>query len=382
VVCVCAQKVVGAHRVRAGARAVALGDAGSVSRETFARCCLVTATAVMLTFMMPAFGHAGWPLGSAARVTLGFGESYSAVDGDGSQHRGVDLEASPGAAVLAPIAGRVSFIGSVPGVGGGRVTAVTIESGNRKLTLLPLARADVKRGAELNEGASVGTLASDGDGSAATTHLHVGMRVGELYVDPLGVLEPPPTSGEPGGGQASEAVVQPGAGESVRAVTGEKVANGLPAGVSLVPNEGAGQISGADSVAGQLAPGVSIATRAASASAAKSARVAAPSVPAAATALGAASEMQPVFSASEGAVTVPQAARQAPAGRAAAGIAAFTEGLLRAAVRGVRVASVVLLCVFAAMGALWPLWRGGGWKGSGKVCAGSLEEDVAAASGR
>ncbi len=52
------------------------------------------------------------------------------------------------------------------------------------------------------------------------------------------------------------------------------------------------------------------------------------------------------------------------------------------AARSLRVASLVLLGVMAALGALWPLWRGSGRKGSGKVLVSAVGEDVAAAPSR
>jgi hypothetical protein len=53
-----------------------------------------------------------------------------------------------------------------------------------------------------------------------------------------------------------------------------------------------------------------------------------------------------------------------------------------AAERSIRTASFVLLGVLAALGALWPLWRGQGRKGARQVLVRALEEDVAAAPGR
>ena len=73
----------------------------------------------------------------------------------------------PARAVRAPLSGRVSFAGRVPGAGGGTVLAVTIATASGSVTLMPLASASVKAGAELAEGDSVGTLDGNGDASSA-----------------------------------------------------------------------------------------------------------------------------------------------------------------------------------------------------------------------
>ena len=136
----------------------------------------------------------------AAPCALGFGATYSAPDGTASTHRGVDLSAPAGAAVRAPLSGRVSFAGRVPGTGGGTILAVTIATSSGSLTLMPLSSAAVKAGMQLAEGESVGELAGTGDGSSASPHLHVGARKGDLYVDPMSLLVAPaaaPAEGSP-----------------------------------------------------------------------------------------------------------------------------------------------------------------------------------------
>jgi hypothetical protein len=52
------------------------------------------------------------------------------------------------------------------------------------------------------------------------------------------------------------------------------------------------------------------------------------------------------------------------------------------AARSLRVASLALLGMMAALGALWPLWRKRERKGPGKVLVSAVREDVAAAPSR
>ena len=72
---------------------------------------------MLAALALPSSAHAGWPLESAAPTALGFGATYAAADGTPAVHRGIDLAAAAGSAVRAPLSGRVSFAGRVPGGG-------------------------------------------------------------------------------------------------------------------------------------------------------------------------------------------------------------------------------------------------------------------------
>ena len=57
----------------------------------------VAIVACALALVRPAAAHAGYPLAAAARVALGFGETYRSADATSSSvHHGVDLSASAG----------------------------------------------------------------------------------------------------------------------------------------------------------------------------------------------------------------------------------------------------------------------------------------------
>src|SRR5918994_7039699 len=125
----------------------------------------------------------------------------------GGQHRGVDIGAELGSPVLAPAAGTVSFVGSIPG--GGR--AVTIQtSDGYAVTLLQLGSTNVARGDVVAEGTVVGVVGDSADDVTSAPHVHLGVRVAadpDGYVDPLGLLParlpqnapppPPPPASEP-----------------------------------------------------------------------------------------------------------------------------------------------------------------------------------------
>lgn len=333
--------------------------------------------ACALALANPGAAHAAWPLRSAGSVTLGFGATYRAAEATSSSvHHGIDVSAAEGDRVLAPLAGRVTFAGRVPAAGGGQVRAVTIATSAGSLTLMPLSSASVAKGAELAEGDDVGVLAGDGDGSSAVTHVHVGLKRGDLYVDPLSVLSAPVASGA-GVGASAEAEVPASAQAPVTAGAGATqpahASPGArsPAGGSASASAAHGSASSAvralrAAVPGaRLAPGVSVGG---------ASGIAAPAVAAGQVA---------GLSAAQARLALP-----APSLHAASALVQPTASLgnlparaLAAVTAGARVAGLASVGVLAAVGCLWPLWRRQ-QEGSGEDCVSAVHEDVAAAVGR
>ncbi len=206
---------------------------------------------------------------SSSAVSLGFGESYAAPDGSSCIHRGIDVALGSGARVEAPLDGTVRFAGRVPGPHGGSVLAVTIETERGAVSLLPLSELSAGRGDELERGEAVGLLADSGDPSSAGSHLHVGLRRGDLYVDPSVLLEaaaPAPAPVSPAPGPASpppaepvqrgaEGVELPGtAGAETHAAAGAAASAQAPEPVS---EAGAG-VTAPSAATGELAQGVTL----------------------------------------------------------------------------------------------------------------------------
>lgn len=112
-------------------------------------------------------------------------------------HRGVDLEAPPGSAVVAPETGVVTFAGTVVDRG---VLVVLHDDGLRS-SLEPVD-GSVAAGTRVDRGQVVGTVQVAGDGAGGGTGitgaghclpvscLHWGVRRGDTYVDPLALLGP------------------------------------------------------------------------------------------------------------------------------------------------------------------------------------------------
>ncbi len=95
-----------------------------------------------------------------------------------SGHRGVDLEAASGAAILSPADGRVLFVGTVVDR-----PVITVDHGNQVLSSFEPALASVEEGDVVVAGKRLGAIGSGGHCEAAC--LHWGVRVKGEYVDPL-----------------------------------------------------------------------------------------------------------------------------------------------------------------------------------------------------
>jgi murein DD-endopeptidase MepM/ murein hydrolase activator NlpD len=103
----------------------------------------------------------------------------------GSGHRGIDVAAGAGTSVRAAAAGSVAFAGPV----GGRLF-VTIDHGaGLESTYSFLTALSVRRGAIVSQGQTIGRSGS-GHAGALVPHLHFGVRLADVYVDPLDYLGP------------------------------------------------------------------------------------------------------------------------------------------------------------------------------------------------
>ncbi len=100
-------------------------------------------------------------------------------------HRGVDLAAPSGATVRAAGEGVVFFAVVIAGRG-----VLSIEhAGGLRTTYEPIEVA-VPTGTRVDGGAVLGTLAAGHPGCPTGACLHWGLRRGEVYLDPLGLIGP------------------------------------------------------------------------------------------------------------------------------------------------------------------------------------------------
>jgi murein DD-endopeptidase MepM/ murein hydrolase activator NlpD len=107
----------------------------------------------------------------------------------GSGHRGIDVAAPIGTAVVAPEAGVVAFSGRV----GGELFVTLDHGGGLTSTYSWLSETLVREGDVVPRGAPI---ARTGRGHAGATvpHLHFGVRLDGVYLDPMDFLESPGVS--------------------------------------------------------------------------------------------------------------------------------------------------------------------------------------------
>ncbi len=116
-----------------------------------------------------------WPLSGARTVV----SAYRAPAHDyGPGHRGVDLGASVGAAVVAPADGVVAFRGTVVD----RPLLTVAHAGGLVTTFEPL-RSSLAPGDAVSAGQTIGYI--DGGGHSPSGALHLGVRLDGAYINPM-----------------------------------------------------------------------------------------------------------------------------------------------------------------------------------------------------
>lgn len=99
-----------------------------------------------------------------------------------SGHRGVDLAAHLGQEVRAAGTGRVTFAADLAGRG-----VVVVDHGALRTTYQPV-QATVDVGEEVRVGEPIGVIAAGSGHCGSGSCLHLGLRRGETYLDPLLLL--------------------------------------------------------------------------------------------------------------------------------------------------------------------------------------------------
>ena len=100
-------------------------------------------------------------------------------------HRGVDFASATGQVVRAAADGRVVYAGTLAGRG-----LVVIAHADGVRTEYEPIRPAVRAGALVRGGSAIGTVSGTHDRCAPGRCLHWGARVGDAYIDPLGLLRP------------------------------------------------------------------------------------------------------------------------------------------------------------------------------------------------
>jgi hypothetical protein len=162
---------------------------------------------VFLFLVWTPVAHAwSWPVQGPVVQPFAYDEAHPYAAG---QHRGIDIGAdASGESVVAPAAGTVSFVGTVPTSG----ESVTIEtSDGYSVTLTHLGSTVVTKGHAVAEGEEVGTIGPSGTPETDGPYVHLGIRLtadANGYLDPLSLL---PSVEESGGNDSGSAATQPSA---------------------------------------------------------------------------------------------------------------------------------------------------------------------------
>ena len=111
---------------------------------------------------------------------------YNKTLGDWRTHNGVDYACTQGAAVAAPVAGKVVSAGAEGNWG----TVVVLEdAAGRSWRLCGVADPAVKAGDTVTAGQKIGAVGTVGCECAEESHIHVEVKQGEAYLDPAKLPE-------------------------------------------------------------------------------------------------------------------------------------------------------------------------------------------------
>src|SRR5690348_3277873 len=103
--------------------------------------CRLVAVAVLFLLVVPAANAWTWPVSGPVLAPFAFDRAHPYA---GGEHRGIDIGAAAGDVVVAPVAGIVTFAGSVPS--SGRTVSI-LSAGALSVTLTHLASVAVAKGA-------------------------------------------------------------------------------------------------------------------------------------------------------------------------------------------------------------------------------------------
>jgi len=135
----------------------------------------------------PAMASGDWSWPVVGPILRGFDDGDSPYS---AGHRGIDIGAPIGTVIHSPATGVVSFSGRV----GGYLYISIDHPGGVRSTFSWLTSSVVRKGQSVAVGEVIGTTGLGHPGST-TPHLHLGTRIGGVYVDPLSLLAPLDLSG-------------------------------------------------------------------------------------------------------------------------------------------------------------------------------------------
>ena len=126
-----------------------------------------------------------WPCPSSSRITSAFGDRSSPTEGASSNHKGIDIGAASGSAVVAAAGGTVVIATYSASAG----NYIMISHGGGVYTVyMHLSSIGVSSGESVTRGSTIGAVGSTGYSTGP--HLHFGIRINGSYVNPSSYVAP------------------------------------------------------------------------------------------------------------------------------------------------------------------------------------------------
>ena len=126
-----------------------------------------------------------WPCPGASRITSSFGDRESPTEGASTNHKGVDVGAASGTAIVAAASGTVVIATYSASAG----NYVMISHGGGVYTVyMHMSSIGVSKGQTVSRGSKIGAVGSTGYSTGP--HLHFGIRINGGYVNPLNYVRP------------------------------------------------------------------------------------------------------------------------------------------------------------------------------------------------
>lgn len=126
-----------------------------------------------------------WPLNTAGRISSRFGTRTSPTEGASSNHQGVDIAVSEGTPIVA--AGDGTVVTATYSSSAGNY--IMLYHGNSLYTVyMHASKLAVEEGATVKAGSVIAYVGSTGVSTGA--HLHFGISINGVYVDPLNYVTP------------------------------------------------------------------------------------------------------------------------------------------------------------------------------------------------
>lgn len=126
-----------------------------------------------------------WPCPGSSRITSRFGDRESPTEGASTNHKGIDIGASSGTAIIAAAAGEVVI--STYSYSAGNYIMID-HGGGVSTVYMHCSQLLASKGQKVKQGQTIAKVGSTGYSTGP--HLHFGIRSGGSYVNPLSYVSP------------------------------------------------------------------------------------------------------------------------------------------------------------------------------------------------